>query len=80
MGKAAPEEEIGQRTGCADEAVVVLQREDRVREIAEELLEQTRDTVDVVVEAFWVSKVQSWVLRVCFKMVSLVLTGLRRVW
>lgn len=49
----------GKLTGCFDESGVMLDGQKRVGEIAEELLEETSDRVDIVVEVFWVAEVNT---------------------
>lgn len=59
--------ERGYRTRCVDEAAVVLRGKQRIGQIPEELLQQARNTVDVVEKVLWVSKVKSLCLRLCAK-------------
>ncbi len=45
-----------------DEAIVVLSSEQRIRQIPEELLQQTSNTIDIMVESLRIAKIQlTWI-------------------
>lgn len=54
----------GGLTACLDKGLVVLRGEERVGEVPEELLQQTRDTIDVVEEVLRVPEVEHRVGRI----------------
>jgi hypothetical protein len=48
-----------QLTGCLDEGLVVLSRKERIRQVPEELLEQSGDAVHVVEKVLRIPEVQA---------------------
>lgn len=56
-------------TGCVDKAVMVLSREQGIRQIAEEQLKQASHTVNIMIKVLWVPEVQGLVLGI-YKCVS----------
>lgn len=59
--------EMVHHTRCVNEAAVVLRGKQRIRQIPEELLQQARNTVDIVEEVLWVSKIKCLCLRFCVR-------------
>lgn len=62
---AVPAHDVVVLPSRLDEGPVILRREDRVREVAEELLQQTGNAIDVVEEVLGVAEVQDVSFLIC---------------
>lgn len=52
---------VCEHTSCSNEAVVMLMSEKRIRQVPEELLQQARNAIDIMIEVLGISEVQIWV-------------------
>lgn len=46
-----------ERTSCSNEAIMMLMSEKRIRQVPEELLQQARNAIDIMIEVLGVSEV-----------------------
>ena len=50
---------MGKRTSCVDKSLILYLCQEGVGEVSEELFQEACDTIDVVVEIFWVAEINS---------------------